>query len=164
MGDISKQLPGQLVAVADKLVSECDLAYLAGFFDGEGCVMVRKRGTRWESMLRFTNTSFPLMQHIATLTGASLSRRRPAKAGRKASFEVCLQHRRAEHWALAMRPFVRIKADEIDLLLEFRRTIIENRAERYRALAPELDARRVEIANVCAALKCRAYPIDARAQ
>jgi hypothetical protein len=156
--DITKSTGGQVVQTflprgANHLTTG-DLAYIAGFFDGEGCVQVRKRGNRWEAMLRFINTSYPIMRWIADVTGGSLSTRKSYGPNRRRSFEVCLQHTQAEHWARLLRPYLRIKADEIDLLLEFRKTISENHRKK---LSDEVDQYRHDIAWSCGVLKRRAY-------
>ncbi len=158
MNDIGKSIPGQIVTVLPGAqVTTGDLAYLAGFFDGEGCVQVRKRGRRWEAMLRFANTNYPLMQWISDVTRTALSRRSPGKRSVRPSFEVCIQNRKAEAWARAMRPFARIKADEIDLLLEFRSTV-GTHGKRY--LPDDVDKFRLELAGMCSILKRRAFPRD----
>lgn len=154
---ISKRLPGQMVMTGDPkapAISQCDLAYLAGFFDGEGCVQIRKRGKRWEAMLRFANTDRPLMIWLAGITGNCLSTRKPAKPGMKRSFEVCLQHVRAERWARLLLPFLRIKAAEVSLLIEFRKSVETNR---HHPLSEDTENHRRDLEAVCRGLKRRRF-------
>ncbi len=159
MNEIDRTLPGRFVVSPEPKgkakVTKTDIAWLAGFFDGEGCVMIRKRRLRWESMLRFVNSSWPIMRYISELTGGCLSIRQKDQPHNQ--FEVCLQHKRAERWAILMRPYLRIKADEVDLLLEFRKTIVRNRR---RPLSSHIEDYRHQIAFCCKALKRRRYKIE----
>jgi hypothetical protein len=155
---IDRSSPGQLML--DTGLSELDLAYIAGFFDGEGCVQIRKRGRRWEGMIRIVNTSFPIMAWLARATGSKLSRR-PVAAGNpkgRCSFELCLQHKKAFRWAVLLRPYSRIKRDELDLLINFRGTISHGAT----TVSPATETLRHEIAATCKALKKRRWPRDCR--
>lgn len=140
----AETLPHETTATPDQL------AYLAGFFDGEGSVLLRQRGRRWEANLRFLGTNLPVMHWISEVTGASLSRRPPARSGNKASFEVCLQHKKAERWANLLLPHLRIKRAEVELLLVLRRSIADNHRK---PLAPGVQAYRQGIAATVKHLK-----------
>lgn len=141
--------------VDSKRIGRSDLAYIAGFFDGEGCVQIRKRGHRWEAMLRIVGTDYPQMERLARTFGVNLSRR-PGTGTNKSHFEVCLQHKRAERWARLLKPYCRVKADELDLLLAFRETVHHGRT----SVPASVEVHRREIAATCRALKRRRWPHD----
>jgi hypothetical protein len=148
-----RRMAGQSVLVGEQLVSEGDLAYLGGLFDGEGCVSIRKRGDRWEAELRIVNTCLPVLMWVVSLTGGPICRRPKFGAG-KDSFEVRLAHRRAERWGAALVPYLRIKQDEVALLLEFRKTITRNSRQ---PLSAEVEGYRRQIVSCCRALKRRRW-------
>ena len=104
---------------------DTELAYLAGFFDGEGCISISKRSR--------TAHGYGLMVSVSQLNpepllvlrkrfGGSISRSKD-----KRGFRTLVVWTIGARLALAaleeMRPYLSVKADEADVALEFQRGI-----------------------------------------
>lgn len=100
---------------------DTELAYLAGFFDGEGCVSISTRGRGGYGLLVSISQLTPVPLLIARARfGGSISRT-PDKRGYRAMVVWTVAARVAERALSEMRPFLIVKADEVDLALEFQR-------------------------------------------
>lgn len=113
-------------------MNKLDLAYAAGFFDGEGSVTITRGGYisatngKWYPSLRIrvaiSNTNPVCLKWLHRHFGGSIR----AYEGRKP------HHRRLMHWHLAaaeavafltaIRPYTRMKAEQIDIALHFQTT------------------------------------------
>jgi len=124
-------------------MSEVDKAYIAGLFDGEGNISIhceegRNRSTAQYYSLRCTirMTHFPVVEWVQEVTGLGsllplkIQPRKgngkgndpnlPQKAKHnKAILAWTLGTRQAEQFLMAIRPYTKVKAEEIDTVLEF---------------------------------------------
>lgn len=97
-----------------------DAAYLAGFIDGEGSIMLVAR-TTGGAHLRVTiaNTDRPILDWVADVTGVGQTYlQRDATEKHKAGYAWRVAGDGAESLLLQIRPFLRIKARQADLALE----------------------------------------------
>lgn len=142
-----------------------DIAYAAGLLDGEGCVAVYEYATkRGYQQVRFdvqiSNTdSRPLLWLQATF-GGRISRRGGVRRGvRRECYYWHLMNAKAAEFLKLVRPFCKIKGEQIDAAIEFRTTYI-NRHGDY--VTPEARTKRSALIAEIAALKRRAFTADGR--
>jgi len=121
-----------------------DLAYAAGFFDGEGHIRIQRHSTRGSYMLSIsavqaTKTPLPLLQQ---LFGGLIKRRvLPYKGETRVLFEWRTSSQSAQRALEAMLPYLRVKLDEAMVALDFRKTFRPQYGERSRN-PPELELKR----------------------
>jgi hypothetical protein len=103
-------------------ITEIEVAYAAGIFDGEGCIHIapyRKRGRPYHRlMVAVTNTDFPLLDWLHARWGGHLGK--PLLTNR---------HRPCKIWALsegyaypflnAVYPYLIVKRRQAELALQF---------------------------------------------
>ena len=150
-------------------VSVVDLAYLAGFFDGEGSVMLQSvRFGRAVPSHRLAivvdNTAEHALLRFACAFGGSVIRIRPSRANQRGHFRWTASDRRAEAVLRALLPHLHVKRDQADVALLFRATVcrrgscrppqdVLNRRSELVARIHQLNAR-----GVGAALRCLSVP------
>ena len=102
------------------MADQMELAWLAGFVDGEGCVCITKDAPRHELVLRICNTNRESILEAARIGGGKIetyvSQQNPRN---KPAYSV----RWGNHKALALlkllRPLLRIKGPQVDVAIEF---------------------------------------------
>lgn len=97
-------------------LSETQVAYIAGIFDGEGCIKKRNKGRRGYD-LRIANTCRDLHDWLVQVVGGIVHYRT-----QKAGYKQCgfwILHRRIAVVAFLMRlrPYLIVKAKEVDAAL-----------------------------------------------
>ena len=96
--------------------------WLAGFFDGEGCINITVRGKNRQVVLRImlANTDYALLQKIQKHFGGSLTRRPHKKHPEWKPF-CCLTWTHSAAFALlhTLRPLLQLKNAQAQLALEF---------------------------------------------
>jgi hypothetical protein len=120
------------------------VAYAAGFFDGEGHIRVSRHSNRGSYMLQISAvqaTECPLPIFVELFGGtvscrASLYRGRP-----KRLWTWQVSSKSAEAALIEMQPYLRAKADEVIIALEFRSTFRPQFGDRSKN-SPELEERR----------------------
>lgn len=97
------------------------LEYLAGFFDGEGCVNITTRGKSKQVALRvmIVNTDPTILQEIQQVYGGFLSKPRINKRGWKAFRQLTFVGDSAVGLLSTLLPFLRIKKRQAELAIEF---------------------------------------------
>lgn len=102
--------------------------YLAGFFDGEGSVILAKTGA---IMLQMTSTTHEVLEKIQEEFGGSLCQFSYSLKGRMVP---CWIWRVGGEAALELvkriRPYCLVKGEEMDLLQQYRKLPRERRAEK----------------------------------
>lgn len=104
---------------------EADIAYLAGFFDGEGHIRITKHSTRGSYMLQVScvqATRYPLDLFLTMYGGTLAKRFANYKGMKKALYTWQASSAKAEKFLKDVRPYLRCKGDEADLALSFRET------------------------------------------
>jgi hypothetical protein len=108
--------------IGGNLVSH--LPYLAGIFDGEGCVHFRfdKRAGHWKSMLSISNTDRRPLELAKTIFGGSISG--SEKIGSNyIVFSWNVTGKRSERAAHRLLPYSLVKREQLELYLIARATI-----------------------------------------
>jgi hypothetical protein len=119
----------------DGAVMSEKLAYLAGLFDGEGCVVFTRNGPELLSgglQVSVTNTDLDLLERFTTQFGGRIRlnralRRRPGAYRTTFAWVVCGGN--AARVLETLRPFLVAKAPQADLALKIRATIPGQRAD-----------------------------------
>lgn len=102
--------------------------YIAGFFDGEGCVDIRYRTThggkyqRFELRLTISQVFRLPLDKIVEQWGGSVSPRRSGKI-----HYYVVSGKQANALLKAMRPHLLVKADEADIALSFYKLTSKNK-------------------------------------
>jgi hypothetical protein len=96
--------------------------YLAGFFDGEGCINVNVSGKYARIMLRLmlTNTDLGFLREVVCEFGGRLNIRRPHKEGWKPSGTIEWSGAAAEGLLDRIGPYLRIKSRQALLARQLR--------------------------------------------
>jgi hypothetical protein len=135
------------------VIDERFLVWLAGFFDGEGCVGLYLRGNDFTCKASIINTERPVLEEIAAMFGGSLTARKVVP-GRKPVFALQLNGATAETLLRAIRPFTKVKSAQIDVFLEARALLLPpNETSFVQRLTPGDHAQRRELAAECRRLK-----------
>ena len=106
-----------------------ELAYLAGLFDGEGCIMIIKRkgyshnhkvnpSPRYSLKIQLTNTNKEVIDWISSF-GWYVRENTNLKKQWKRCWVVFLHDIRAKEWLEKLLPVLRIKKDEAKLAINF---------------------------------------------
>lgn len=96
--------------------TKADLAYIAGFFDGEGCVNFTTRGKHRSVLVRvlIRNTDLSIIEHIRSLFGGRIEIARfKTKPHWKPSYCWRIDADQAVDFLCIIEPYVRIKTEQI---------------------------------------------------
>lgn len=97
-------------------IRHADLAYFAGFFDGEGCVgFARLRAGIFPRVL-ITNTNIEILREIQSRFGGDINPLSLRRAGWKQGYSLRMSWTRAVEFLDAIYPWVRIKRPQIELV------------------------------------------------
>src|SRR5439155_14127434 len=127
--------PLLLIAEAAPPIPSDEVAYTAGFFDGEGCVNIArylKRGRPYHTLaIIFTNTDFRVLEWLQRRWGGHLTKPILRNSSRQRPY----RHLRfsagpARPLLLAMLPHLIIKKSEVETALEFINARSDNRGGR----------------------------------
>ena len=102
-------------AVPDNnMVSDVDLAYAAGFFDGEGCIMIAKNGA---IDVRITNTALNVLQKLQSTFGGNIGNR--AQTVNKKQSAYGFYGDNAIEFIKKIKPFLIEKLPQAETILEY---------------------------------------------
>ncbi len=111
------------------MISELDLAYIAGFVDGEGCISISKsssrgsRNTTYGPNVDITNTNKEILLTIQKILRlGSLESQKRYSSKHKPAWNLDFKAGEAKQLLLLIRPYLRLKKRQADLLLEFLET------------------------------------------
>jgi hypothetical protein len=111
-----------------KPMSIAQMAYSAGIIDGEGCISIsrkkdktgNKRGLAFRPFVSVTNTGKPLLDWLEETTGlGSITIRNYFDGRRKMAWLWQCWSQQAAQFVDAIRPYLVLKTEQADLLLEF---------------------------------------------
>jgi hypothetical protein len=110
-----------------------EVAYTAGFFDGEGCVSIARylqRGRPYHTLaIIFTNTDLRVLEWLRQRWGGSISKpTMPSHPRHRPTRHLRFSAGRARPLLLAMHPYLIIKKSQVEIALEF---IESKSANRY---------------------------------
>ncbi len=93
---------------------DIDLAYTAGFFDGEGCISISKNGA---VDLRIVNTAKNVLLKIQSIFGGSITDR--SQKVNKRQYAYSIYGSNAIEFLKLIRPYLVDKAKQADTILEY---------------------------------------------
>lgn len=111
------------------LIGETNLAYVAGLFDGEGCITlckIKRKANRSESMLlqlNLSNTYLEALEFVKSLYGFGSIVKHTKKEGRKQGYSYVLNAKSAEMFLSSIEKYSIIKIGQIRIALKFRKIV-----------------------------------------
>lgn len=100
-------------------MTKVEAAWLAGFIDGEGTLSARKNNVDYVlGYLNIYNTNVQVIKYITSLIGGHVSRTNRATSRHKEGLKVSLYGRSTLPVIRAITPFLRIKQQQAQLLVE----------------------------------------------
>lgn len=107
-------------------MARTDLAYFAGLFDGEGCVVVHvnkstneRRSPQHQLLCQVTMADSPVIQSLKDAFDGNVSIRRAKNPLHKTLYQWSVTANKAKVFLEAVQPFLRVKKYEAWLGLEF---------------------------------------------
>lgn len=120
-------------------MSNTDAAYLAGFIDGEGTIMLIVRANKSVGvLLTVANTKAAAITWIMEVTGVGRLHSRPRRSAKHApTFWWQASSEAAESILEQIRPYLKIKSEQADLALEFQGNLRDPKFKANRDLQSE---------------------------
>lgn len=124
--------------------------YVAGFFDGEGCVNFSVRGKSRQIFFRvmLTNTDPDILEEFKSKYGGNLAKPRQLKENWKIFRQLTITGPMAYSFLEKIYPYAKIKKQQIKLALEFQELRNLPRKQRYTYLhdpKPRMKSRIISI-------------------
>jgi hypothetical protein len=114
---------------------------MAGLFDGEGCIQIIRKGTKTDRLtnsmyliISVRNTDTNVMRWINATFGGVLHDCKPPREGQSRSWYWTMCSNRASSLLKLIRPYLRIKAEECDIAIEFQDAMASYKQLPYRHL------------------------------
>lgn len=106
-------------------MNQADIAYAAGFVDGEGCISVgiksgRKNCLVWK--ITVVNTDFGIIQWFKNTFGGSYYQRKTYKATYAVSWAWAISNINGEEFLKLILPYLKVKKEVANVFLELRET------------------------------------------
>ena len=99
---------------------QADLAWAAGFFDGEGCVRVHhSKGDSYRLALSVSQADERPLLHLRNILGGRINDKSPARPNRRRQWQWAASTREAASALRAMLPYLVLKNGEASLALMF---------------------------------------------
>lgn len=104
-----------------------DNSYLAGFFDGEGCIsLIRIGKTKYfQIVATITNTDLSILEKIKERFGGDIHMGKKIKPNHKDRYAWRVSSKSAYNFLLEIYPYSIMKQDRIKLALQFQQRIID---------------------------------------
>ncbi len=93
---------------------DIDIAYAAGFFDGEGCISISKNGA---VDIRITNTAKNVLVKFQNLFGGTIGNR--TQKVNKTQYAFCLYGESAIDFINLLKPYLVEKLPQAETILEY---------------------------------------------
>ena len=103
-------------------LSSEDLAYIAGIFDGEGCIRLSVNKNGPQITVYISNNNLELLEWLKTTIGAGsiqLSRKAEPEKNHKANYRYTIASKLAVSLCKLIRPFLIVKASQVDVILAY---------------------------------------------
>lgn len=95
------------------------IAYVAGFFDGDGCVCVDKQKGGYTIHVNITQCDYNILLQFQQQFGGRLHKRQPNEETKRTQYQLILSGWDAYNVLVKMRPHLRVKAYVTDLTIKF---------------------------------------------
>jgi len=108
--------------------NDIQLSYLAGIMDGEGTFYIGVNGNKFNSRMYVVNTDERLIEWLKNTFGGLVYKRNSLKNPQwKTRYEWIIEKSRIDPICKAVIPFLIIKRDQAELMINFRQTFTKNR-------------------------------------
>ncbi len=102
-------------------INEVELAYIAGIFDGEGCISLPERHypqteSTYSLVACVSNTNEWLLLYLKSIFGGSISVRNDRN---RPCWNWSLRHKKAGEFLKVIYPFLRIKKPQAEVAIRF---------------------------------------------
>ncbi len=128
------------------MFTETDKAYLAGFIDGEGTIVIGSHGKANRLSLRVVvaNTNKEVLLSLQKIWGGCLSTKQPQKEGWKACSALEWATQESAGLLREVLPYLKIKKDQALVAMQFQKTM-NPRANRTKSIPREIQDYREEL-------------------
>lgn len=96
--------------------------YIAGFFDGEGCVcLVRQSTDIWAAIFSVAQSTRPILEEIRDVLdcGGTICEKKYTGSGERTAYELIYRSTKAIAAAKLLIPYLRIKRAQAEALVEY---------------------------------------------
>lgn len=103
-----------------KITITSKIAYIAGFFDGEGCVRIKhasQKGNSYYVWVAITNSNKGILEEVEELFGGNV--RRAEKTVNKIIYHYLITSSEAVDFLRTISPFLKDKKDQAELAIAF---------------------------------------------
>lgn len=111
-------------------MTESEIGWVAGFFDGEGSVVIKrpsKSQPRYGMGVRISQTDIRPLLAIQRWFGGHIRQHRPARGRHDACFIIDMAGKTAGKFLVSVRPHLRVKDVQADIAIAFNQTILSTR-------------------------------------
>ena len=102
-------------------MSRDDLIWAAGFFDGEGCVLIRKNGRTYVVRITVSQVNPTPVRLLKDLFRGHISYQQPKNKNWSAQWKWEQDSKSAVETLKLLLPFLKVKADVAELAIEFQK-------------------------------------------
>jgi len=109
------------------MITKEDIIYIAGLFDGEGCIFIQKHppdvkrrmvNPHYQLTVTLSNTDIPVLEWIKTTFGGNFYLRK-ILFRKKEQGEWKLSDKKALSFLYLIRPYAKIKKEQVDIAITF---------------------------------------------
>lgn len=128
------------ITLAGSDMTELELSYLAGLFDGEGHVSILKRRKpkiQYTLRIGITNTNLPVLLWVKELIGGN-TKIHSGESRNRSTFDWYAQNTEAKRIILLILPYLHIKEEVAELGIEFQKTMGAFRGKSRPRLSKEI--------------------------
>jgi len=142
--------------------SVAELAYVAGFFDGEGCITIstKKNTNYFRLTVQISQTDLSVLEWIASRFGGSVHNHGKQKERCKKTWIWFIGSFQAHEFLRVIRPYLIVKAERADIAMMFRETMCEQGSAPKNRSTPEIIARRWELKRKISELNKRGVLLE----
>lgn len=108
------------------MVSSEERAYLAGFLDGEGAIMLRSSNGYIRLDVKVTNTNWGLLIDFQSVWGGTIYRAKGRSLLHKPVYKLSFNSREAVEMLQSIALYIRLKKKQCEIALRFAKTIKHN--------------------------------------
>jgi len=120
-------------------MKDTDMAYIAGFFDGEGSIFVSKSKKQYFLTVSISNTNLLVLESIQRIIGGGISKSPDNRENSSQLFRLRLYCNEAKKFLERILSYLKIKKEQAKLAIEFQSkmemgklTIPKEKQEKYR--------------------------------
>jgi hypothetical protein len=127
------------------------LAYLAGFFDGEGCIYILKakhgNSIHYGLEMSYTNSEIEPLQLAQSIFGGQISSLNETRPGRKSVHRLRIRSNQAANALMLLLPYLVVKRERAEIALEFQRKFQGNKGSSRGLTIEECERYKVAITS-----------------